>query len=126
VAAFLIRPDLKLDLYVWWSTVTDSPVMWGTKKDFKKKFKKSRKWMFRFGEDFLERLNRTEQVGYSSRFLPWDEDRSLRWGGGTADGYCSVRMDVLPALLKVWETDLDMDMYDPRLLWLVDVEPHES
>lgn len=26
--AFLIRPDLELDLYVWWSTVTDSPVMW--------------------------------------------------------------------------------------------------
>lgn len=117
MGSYLIKPQLDVDLYVWWSTISDSPVTWGTRKSFLKLYKK-RKWMFRLGEDFKEKLERADTTGVSTWYRPWDDEKEIMYGG-----YGYIRVEAIPALLKIWETDLSMDMDDPKLLWLV--EPHE-
>jgi len=112
VDSYLMKPQSDVDLYVWWSTIIDGPVMWGTKADFLKKYKK-RKWMFRFGEDFKQKIARADETGCSSTWTPAGEERN--WGG-----YGTIAWENIPAALKIWETDLGMDMGDERLLWLVD------
>lgn len=109
--AFLIKPQLDVDMYVWWSTISDSPIVWGIKKDFKKMYKK-RKWMFRFGEDFKEKLKRADETGASNHYRGGHE--GLRVGDGT------LPWENIAAYLKIYETDLSMEPTDSKLWWLVD------
>lgn len=109
---YFIKPDLAVDQYVWWSTIVDGPLMWGTRKQFLKKYKK-KKYMFDFGQNFLERLDRADATGSSSYFSPGGEEIQI-------GGIGTLPWEAIPAFLKIYETDLSMEMDDPRLIWLVD------
>lgn len=111
MGSYLIKPDLNLDLYVWWSSISDSPIMWGSRKDFKKKYKK-RQWMFRFGEDFKEQLKLADETGFGYRHR---QDRD-----GVRVGNATLPIENIPAYLKIYETDLSMEPDDPKLIWLAD------
>ncbi len=127
MGSYLIKPELDTDLYVWWSTIVDGPIMWGTKKDFKKKYKK-RKWMFRFGEDFKEKMKRADETHFSTRFHIDEDD--IRWSGyvgeGDTLGLASIKLENMIPALKAWEEDLSMEPDDPRLLPFLDIEPLED
>jgi len=112
VGSYLIKPQLDVDLYVWWSNNTDLPVTWGTKKQFKKLYKK-RDWMWRLGEDFKTKLKLADETGFSTRWHMLS--REIAYGG-----YGTILIENIPALLAIWATDLTMPEDDPRLMWLVD------
>src|SRR5690349_7939451 len=118
MGSYLIKPQLDVDLYVWWSTISDSPVMWGTKKDFLKKYKK-RKWMFRFGEDFKNKLKLADETGFGTRFDPTHmcEDGVTP---GIRVANATLPIANLPAYLKIYETDLSMNPDDAKLIWLAE------
>ncbi|UDL16524.1 hypothetical protein SEA_ZOOMAN_283 [Microbacterium phage Zooman] len=110
---YFIKPEPDVDLYVWWSTIVDAPIMWGTRAEFMEQYESDREMMFDFGRDFEERLDRADATGSSSHFYTAREE--LIFGGV---GYLPWKN--IPALLKLYEEDMEMLVDDPRITPLLE------
>lgn len=100
-----IKPNSEIDLYVIFSSITDSPVCWGPAEQMlkwaiKDEYSNSHNSTELFGENYYKKLEMSDEHGSSSGFTDnWDDpDASMMWMGlGT------MTFANLPKALKLME-----------------------
>lgn len=111
----LVKPVKDEDFYVYYSTIVDMPVDWGTRADFEE------------DEEFVEeskqsggvadRIKRADKVGTSRRYgrlLAFPDHDPYNYGG-----YGWMERSELKKLTDLYESDPGIDEADPRILELV-------
>ncbi len=91
----LLKPSKDEDFYIYWSTVVDMPMAWGTRADLQTD---PDFWTELAAED---RWERTDASGTSERFgsSSWDQDNHIRYGN-----YGYLRRSELKKLTDMFES----------------------
>jgi len=111
----IVKPNREKNLYVLWSSITDTPLMWGKRRHFLKWAKDPANWDVLSPDQIEAMLDRADATSSSSRIFPesWDEDFSIIYAG-----YGYIMNSEQEKLLEVLELK-DVDTDDPRALALL-------
>lgn len=80
---YLIKPNEDEDLYVLMSSITDTVMMWGKRKQFIRAAKKPKFRSLNLGNQIQDRLDRADRTSCDSRVLAWswENDQEVGWRG---------------------------------------------
>lgn len=80
---YLIKPNEDEDLYVLMSSITDTVVMWGKRRQFIRASKKKKFQRLHLGNMIQDRLDRADRTSCDSRVLAWswENDQEVGWRG---------------------------------------------
>ena len=80
---YLIKPNEDEDLYVLMSSITDTVMMWGKRKQFIRAAKKPKFRALNLGNLIQDRLDRADRTSCDSRVLAWswENDQEVGWRG---------------------------------------------
>lgn len=104
MSCVIIKPEKDLDLYVYWASITDSPMTWGTRAEVSK-------YLAQHQHDNTEaRWARTDETGTSAR------NGSFQWedSGMVFEGTGFLHRKDLKRFLDSWEEK--SDTFDASML----------